>query len=100
MPGTTSKPPTNESELSADLFKDENLELDIDEILKDIDKTEGALKELDDRLDNFNAKIDALLSEQPTDNSEVMPTTEESKVTNKNDKNEFIIEVEYTIKNR
>ena len=68
MPDTTTspKPSTDQSELSIDLqLQDENYaELNISEILKDIDKAEGALNELDGRLDNFNAKIDALLEEQ------------------------------------
>ncbi|CAG8553802.1 6357_t:CDS:2 [Funneliformis caledonium] len=56
---------TNPSELSAELLQDENFsDLNISEILEDMDKAEGALNELDERLDNLNAKIDALLEEQ------------------------------------
>ncbi|EXX79949.1 hypothetical protein RirG_000690 [Rhizophagus irregularis DAOM 197198w] len=63
MPGSASpKSPTNQSELSVDSIIDENL--NINEILKDMDKAEGALNELDERLDNLNAKIDAMLEEQ------------------------------------
>ena len=80
MPGTT--PPTNHSELSADLLQDENFtDLNISEILEDFDKAEGALNELDGRLNSLNAKIDALLEEQtPKFEEEIKPkSTEETK---------------------
>ncbi|CAI2167180.1 6122_t:CDS:2 [Funneliformis geosporum] len=48
------------------------------EILEDMDKAEGALNELDGRLDNLNAKIDVLLEEQtPKFEDEIKPTEEE-----------------------
>jgi hypothetical protein len=83
MPGTASpKSPTNQSELSVDSIIDENYsDLNINEILKDMDKAEGALNELDGRLDNLNAKIDAMLEEQtPKPEEEKKPKfTEEKK---------------------
>ena len=79
MPGATSpKSPINQSELSADLLQDENYaDLNINEILKDMDKAEGALNELDGRLDNLNAKIDALLKEQTSKSGNAEGKSEE-----------------------
>src|SRR3954452_6644797 len=80
MPGTTSPNPPNQSELSADLLQDENYaDLNINEILKDMDKAEGALNELDGRLDNLNAKIDALLKEQTPKSGNTEGTKSEEK---------------------
>ena len=81
MPGATSpKSPINQSELSADLLQDENYaDLNINEILKDMDKAEGALNELDGRLDNLNAKIDSLLKEQTSKSGNTEETKSEGK---------------------
>ena len=80
MPDTSPKPPTNQSELSVDLLQDENYaDLNINEILKDMDKAEGALNELDGRLDNLNAKIDALLKEQISKSGNTEGTKSEEK---------------------
>ncbi|CAG8767460.1 27385_t:CDS:1, partial [Racocetra persica] len=47
---------------SDELLAESNIEdFNFDQLLNDITKAEDALNELDGRLDNFNAKIDAML---------------------------------------